>query len=275
MKTAREFARKMMEELCQKKDCEQKAHVGFYCKDHGNNQFLQKLDEKDWFSDTSSQNSPEKMLEKLLGETNSAPKGTPGDGRAETLKITGRKLMAIEDEEENKKRVMETEREREKRAMANDAEAAAKGWTKESQNVYHTDGYNFFWGLGDSAFDTPKERDQGTGIETDVYNYLWDPAWKRKEEQQGREQDTEIKKKKVQDFKGWRDGTQQIDYGGSSGYSFWGSRAKYGEGQRDHCPWSSGREQRAEKKAQHQERSATTNNQQPWANTADCKGVAP
>jgi hypothetical protein len=111
---------------------------------------------------------------------------------------------------------------------------------------------------------------------TDVYNYLWDPAWKRKEEQQGREQDTEIKKKNYQDFQGWRNGNQQINYGEGRCSSFWGSRAKYGEGQRD-CPWTSGREHRAEKKAQHQEGSATTNNQQqqPWANIANCKGVAP
>ena len=111
-----------------------------------------------------------------------------------------------------------------------------------------------------------------------MYNYLWDPEWKRKEEQQGKEQDTEIKRKNHQDFKGWRDGTQQIDYGdGRRCSSFWGSRAKYGEGQRDYCPWSSGREHWAKKKAQHQERRATMNNQQQqsWANTADCTGVAP
>ena len=62
---------------------------------------------------------------------------------------------------------------------------------------------------------------------------------------------------------------QQINYGdgrGPSFWGFWGSRTKYGEGQRD-CPWKTGWEHQEEKNAQHQDRRATTNNQQqkPWA----------
>ena len=111
----REFARKIMEKKCQADNCEQKSHVRLNCTIRGN----PRLNEKDWFSETSSQDSEEtpegegkgntnkkgpeyeqrtdKLIKLLLNDVEPAPKGTPGGKKAESLKIATLKLMAIRD----------------------------------------------------------------------------------------------------------------------------------------------------------------------------------